>query len=126
MLFRSSQSGVVRLDGTARRVDVDIRNGSVTTEKPLSVTESFRATTVNGDVRVEFKGNPPHTIDATTRHGDVTIVLASPGPYVVNAQTNKQHGDVTVTVPQTTNPAAAASQITVRSETGDVRVEGLR
>ena len=124
-LIVHNRNGVVRLEGAARRVDVDVRNGSVSTEDPVTVTESFRATTVNGDIEAQFNGAPPRVIEATTRNGDVTIEVAGPGPYMVNAQADDRHGDTTVTVPQTTNAATAASQITVRSETGDVEVVQL-
>ena len=123
-LVAHNVNGVVRLDATARRVDVDIRNGSVVTETPISVTEFFSATSVNGDIDVEFKGAPPRTIEASTRNGDVTIGLAGPGPFLVTANTAEERGATVVNVPQTTNPTTATAQVTVRSETGDVTVEG--
>ena len=64
-------------------------DGDVITRSAISVTESFGATTINGDIEADFKA-APRTLDATTDNGDVRIGLPPPGPYVVNANTGQE------------------------------------
>lgn len=122
-LIARTTNGPVILDGSARRIDVNTRNGSITTSKPISVRESFSATTVEGDITAEFKDAAPRTVDAVSRNGDVTVALPARGPYLVRAQSGES---TRVRVPETSNPAAAAAQVTARSDDGAVTVEELR
>ncbi|MCW2552735.1 MAG: hypothetical protein JWR78_2516 [Mycobacterium sp.] len=113
--------GDVVLGGGARRVEIHTQDGDVATRGPASVTESFVVDTVDGDVTVDFKDAAPRTVDATTGTGDVAISLPAPGPYLVNAS----GGTTSVQVPKTNDATRAAATVTVRSDTGDVSVDGL-
>ena len=125
-LIARTTNGPVLLSGSARRVEVHSVDGDVITRTAISVTESFSATTANGDIEVDFKDAAPRTLDATTANGDVRIGLPPRGPYVVNANTGDERGATVVRVPQTTNRTGAAPVITARSETGDVVIDDLR
>lgn len=115
----NSTDGDVVLSGAVHVVDVTARDGDVASRKPLSITESFVARSVDGDVVVAFADAAPRRIEATTRDGDVAITLPATGPYLVRTQS----GDATtVDVPETTDPARAASEVTVRSDDGNVAV----
>ena len=63
------------LSGSARRIEVHTDNGDVVTRDPISVSESFSATTIDGDIKVDLKDAAPRTVDATTANGDVIIAL---------------------------------------------------
>ena len=52
--------GAVLLSGSARRIEVDSVDGDVLARTAIAVTESFRATTANGDIEVDFKTAPAH------------------------------------------------------------------
>ena len=117
--------GAVLLSGSARRIDVDSVDGDVLARTPISVTDSFRATTANGDIEVDFK-TAPRTLDANTDNGDIRIALPPSGPYVVNADTSDRSGDTVVRVPQTSDRTDAASIVTARSDTGDITIDELR
>ena len=117
--------GAVLLSGSARRIEVDSVDGDVLARTPISVTDSFRATTANGDIEVDFK-TAPRTLDATTDNGDIRIALPPSGPYVVNADTSDRSGDTVVRVPQTSDRTDAASIVTARSDTGDITIDELR
>lgn len=118
LIARTSDGNVV-LNGTAHRIDVNAENGDIVARKPITVTESFNAETLDGDVAVGFGPDVPRTIDAVTRDGDIAIVLPNRGPYLVRAQS----GDSTnVRVPETTDPAKAVAEVTVRSNEGNVVV----
>ncbi len=117
--------GVVLLSGSARRIEVDSVDGDVLARTAIAVTESFRATTANGDIEVDFK-TAPRTLDATTDNGDIRIALPPSGPYVVNADTSDRSGDTVVRVPQTSDRTDAASIVTARSDTGDITIDELR
>lgn len=117
-LAARTSDGNITLSGGARVIEISAKDGDVVSRKPLSVKESFVAESVDGDVHVTF-ANAPRTLTATTRDGDVAISLIQPGPYLVNAS-----GDSTrVEVPQTTDAERAVSQVTVRSDDGDVVVD---
>ncbi|MEU0499356.1 DUF4097 family beta strand repeat-containing protein [Mycobacterium sp. NPDC006124] len=119
----NSTDGDVLLSGAVHVVDVTARDGDVIARKPLSVAESFVSRSVDGDVIVAFGDATPRSIEATTRDGDVAITLPPAGPYLVRTQS----GDAsTVDVPETTDPARAASEVTVRSEDGNVAVTARR
>ena len=117
--------GAVLLSGDARRIEVDSVDGDVVARTAVAVTESFRATTANGDIEVDFK-TAPRTLDATTDNGDIRIALPPRGPYVVNANTSDRSGDTVVRVPQTSDRKGAASVVTARSDTGDIMIDELR
>ncbi|MET4428171.1 hypothetical protein [Mycolicibacterium sp. 624] len=119
-LVASNTYGAVILSGAARRIDVTGQDGTVLTRDPISVSESFVAESVDGEISVDFKEAPPRTVEASTRTGDIAISLPTPGPYLVRASGDSAR----VRVPETTDPARAAAQITARSDEGDVVVEG--
>jgi hypothetical protein len=117
--------GAVLLSGSAKRIQVDSVDGDVIARSAISVTESFRASTANGDIKVDFT-SAPRTLDANTDNGDIRIALPPRGPYVVNADTSKRSGDTVVRVPQTSDRKGAASVVTARSDTGDIVIDELR
>lgn len=119
-LVASNTYGAVILSGSARRIDVTGQDGTVLTRDPISVSESFAAESVDGEISVDFKEAPPRTVEASTRTGDIAISLPNPGPYLVRASGDSAR----VRVPETTDPARAAAQITARSDEGDVVIEG--
>ncbi|MGV0717372.1 hypothetical protein ABQE93_18420 [Mycolicibacterium sp. XJ662] len=122
-LVARTDNGAVILEGSARRIEVHTDNGEVSTRDPISVSESFSATTGNGKIIVDFAKAPPRTVDATSDNGEIVIGLSARDEYVVDASTN--NGETVVRVPQATDPATAAAVVTVRSENGDVVVDDL-
>lgn len=116
-------NGPVMLTGSARRVEVHSTDGDVISRGAVSVTESFAADTVNGDISVDFT-TAPRTVDATTRDGDVRVGLPDRGPYLVTAATDG--GDTVIRVPQTSERARAAAVVTVRSDGGDIVIDDVR
>ena len=123
-LIARTDNGEVILSGSARRIEIHTDNGDVVTRDPVSVSESFKATTDNGDVKVDFADPPPRTVEVTSDNGDVILALPARGRYVVNASTD--NGDTSVRVPQTADRANAAAVVTARSETGDIVIDDLR
>lgn len=122
-LVARSADGDVMLNGSVHVVDVTARDGDVASRKPLSVTESFVVESADGDVAVAFADPAPRKITATTRSGDVSITLPETGPYLVKTRS----GDETsVEVPETTDPALAASEVAVRSDDGSVAIDTRR
>ena len=121
-LIAHGTDGAVILSGDARRIEVHNENGSVVTREPISVTESFTAETVDGDVVVDFADAAPRTIEATTNNGDVALELPASGPYLVRTDSASES---TVTVPQTTDPKRAVAEVTARSDDGSVTVSPL-
>ncbi|WP_319448992.1 MULTISPECIES: DUF4097 family beta strand repeat-containing protein [unclassified Mycobacterium] len=120
-LTARNTDGAVVLDGSARRVELHTTDGHVVTRRPISVSESFRADSVDGDVSVDFAEAAPRTIDVGTDDGDVSIALPAAGPYFVRAS-----GDSTnVQVPQTNDLARAVGQVTVSVQDGDVTIRTL-
>ncbi|WNG86178.1 DUF4097 family beta strand repeat-containing protein [Mycobacterium sp. ITM-2016-00317] len=113
--------GTVVLNGAARRIDVTNQHGDITTRDPISVTQSFRASTTTGDISVEF-AETPGTVDADTQRGDVVVTLPPPGPYFVDASTGTDSGATVVRVPQSRDRDAAAAVVTARTDSGDVVV----
>jgi hypothetical protein len=118
-LTAHSADGDIVLNGGARRVDITARDGDVVAEKPISVTESFNAHTVDGDVRVQFKDTAPRTVEAGSRDGDIAIALPGAGPYLVDSSADSR----SIRVPETTDPAQAAAKVTVRTVDGDVLID---
>ncbi len=125
-LVAQTDDGVVVLGGSARSIEVHNVNGEVVSDDPIVVSESFTATSVSGDIKVDFAGTAPRTVDVASRDGDVVIALPGRGPYVVNADTTEHRGDAVIRVPQTADRAAAAGVVTARSETGDVIIDRQR
>ncbi|MET0700335.1 MAG: DUF4097 family beta strand repeat-containing protein [Mycobacterium sp.] len=115
--------GDVVLNGSVRVVDVRTRDGDVASRKPLRVTESFVAESADGDIAVAFVDPAPRKITAATRSGDVAITLPQTGPYLVRTRSG---GDTSVVVPETTDPALSASEVTVRSTDGDIAIDTRR
>jgi hypothetical protein len=124
-LVARTTDGAIMLSGSARRVEITSQDGSVITTEPISVIESFSATTSDGSINVDFKNAAPKTVDVTSRDGDVTIALPPRGPYLVDANTDHGDGSTEVQVPQTNDPDDAAALVTARSEDGNVVVTTL-
>jgi hypothetical protein len=121
-LIARSVDGPVILSAAARRVEIETVNGDVTAHRPINIAERFAATTSNGDIEVDFADVTPKTIEATTDTGDVVLGLPGEGPYLVKAHSDRS---ADVEVPQTSDPSAAAAEITARSGSGDVVIEGV-
>ena len=111
--------GDIRLNGAARRVETHTDSGDVTIH--ASVRESFQASTIHGDIVVDFTNAAPRTVDAVSRHGDVMLALPGDGPFLVHAQSG---GSTSVRVPQTSDPGQAVAQVNASTDNGDVTVEG--
>ena len=92
-LVANTDEGAVTLGGSARRVDVNVRHGDITTSTPIAVTESFTADTEYGGISVQFRV-APRTTEAIA-DGDVTVGLPVPGPYRVRAQSEGRDGKTT-------------------------------
>jgi hypothetical protein len=122
LIARSSDGDVV-LNGAVHVVDVSARDGDIASRKPLSISESFVAEAVDGDVAVTFADPTPRTITATTRDGDVALTLPAAGPYLV--KTRSEYA-TSVEVPETTDPALAVSEVTVRSDDGNIAINTRR
>jgi Putative adhesin len=125
-LVARTADGEIVLSGAARRIEVHTDTGDVVTRDPVSVSESFSATTIDGDIKVDLKDAPPRTVDVTSANGDVIVALPATGRYVVNANTAWEQGSTVVRVPQTSNREQAAAVVTARSETGDVIIDDLQ
>jgi hypothetical protein len=125
-LIARTADGEIVLNGSARRIEVHTDTGDVVTRDPISVSESFSATTIDGDIKVDLKDAAPRTVDASTANGDVILALPATGRYLVNANTAWEQGSTVVRVPQTNNREQAAAVVTARSETGDVVIEDLQ
>lgn len=119
-LTAGTRHGRIILSGDARRIEVHSQNGGVKARQAISVTESFRATTGEGEIDVEFRDAPPRTVHATTRRGAVVLGLPGSGPYLVHAQAG---GSTRVRVPETTSPTAATAEVTARADEGNVLIE---
>lgn len=121
-LIARGTDGAVILSGSARRIEIHNQNGSVVTREPISVTESFTAETVDGDVTVDFADAAPRAVEATTNNGDIVIELPLSGPYLVHADSSS---NTVVRVPRTTDPDRAVAEVTARSDDGEVVVSTL-
>ncbi|MGV0835857.1 hypothetical protein [Mycolicibacterium thermoresistibile] len=122
-LTANTRHGPIMLSGDARRIEAHSQRGGVKTREDIAVTESFRASTGEGDVVVDFREAAPRTVDATTRQGAVVLALPGSGPYLVHAQAG---GSTRVRVPETNSPADAAAEVTARADEGDVFIDQLR
>lgn len=120
-----TERGAVVLNGAARRVEIHNIHGEVVTRDPISVSESFTATTVAGDIKVDFADAAPRTVDVSSQEGDVLVALPTHGRYLVNASTGRDRGEAVVRVPRTSERDAATAVITARSDTGDVVIDDL-
>jgi len=116
--------GAVLLSGSARHIDITATEGDVVATEPISVSESFRVSTNNGDVDINF-AEVPETVDASTRRGNVDLRLPQPGPFVVNATSGRQGGSTVVEVPQTRDTGEAVAVVDAHSDNGDVTVDRL-
>ncbi|MED5816553.1 DUF4097 family beta strand repeat-containing protein [Mycolicibacterium sp. 050232] len=112
--------GAIILRGTARRIEAQTVDGEIVSRDPIAVTEEFSATTSDGDITVDFRDSAPRRVNAVSRDGDVVIGLPEQGPYLVHAQSG---ASTEVRVAETTDAKAAAAEVTVRSDDGDVVVE---
>ncbi|TQR85941.1 DUF4097 domain-containing protein [Mycobacterium hodleri] len=122
-LVARSSDGDVLLNGAVHVVDVSARDGDIASRKPLSVSESFVVDAADGDVAVTFAEPAPRKITATTRDGDVALTLPATGPYLV--ETRSEYA-TSVEVPETTDPARAVSEVTVRSDNGSIAIDTRR
>lgn len=119
-LIARTTHGAVVLSGSARRIEVQTADGQVTSRAPISVRDRFAATTSDGDIAVDFREAAPRSLDAVTRSGDITLGLPDGGPFLVRAQSGES---TRVRVPETTDAAQAAGEITARTDTGSVVIE---
>ncbi len=119
-LTATTTDGAVVLRGTARRVQVRGQDGHIRAREPITVTESFTASLDSGNIDVRFAGTPPSRIETTSREGNIEITLPPPGPYLVNAYSGD--GRVRVRVPETSDRARAAAEVTARTDDGNVVV----
>lgn len=119
-LVANNENGAVVLRGSARRIEVRTQDAEIVTRDPISVTESFLADSVDGDVSVDF-GAAPRTVDASSNTGDVVVLLPDPGPYLVRASGDSAQ----VRVSETEDPDRAAAEVTVRSDDGTAVVDRL-
>lgn len=123
-LVARTDDGAVVLSGSARRVEIHNVNGEVVAREPIAVTESFSATTVTGDVVVDFAEAAPRSVDINSQDGDIVVGLPANGTYLVNADADADRG--VVRVPRTADRDAADAQVTARSQHGDVVIDDLR
>lgn len=121
-LVARTDSGSVKLGGSARRVDVNVRHGDISTSTRMAVTESLTTEAASGSISVELRA-APRTTEARAS-GDVTVWVPGPGPYRVRAQSARPIGKTMVTVPETTDPSAPG--VTAHSTSGNVIVAELR
>ncbi|MCV7280481.1 DUF4097 family beta strand repeat protein [Mycolicibacterium flavescens] len=125
-LVARTDDGAVVLSGAARRVEIHNVNGEVVAREPIAVTESFSATTVSGDVVVDFAEAAPRSVDINSQDGDIVVGLPANGTYLVNADSDAGRGETVVRVPRTADRDAADAQVTARSQHGDVVIDDLR
>lgn len=118
-LVARTGDGDIALNGSAQRIDVTSGDGDIVARRAISVAEAFNAEARDGDVKVRFGPDVPKTIDAVSRSGDVWIGLPGQGPYLVRASGGDR---ADIRVPETTDPGAAVSEVTVRSTDGNVVV----
>jgi hypothetical protein len=125
-LVARSTGGAVILEGSARVIETEVRQGAVVSENPVRVRESFTANVVEGEVDVTFADEPPATIEATTSSGTVTLDLPGDGPFLVTAIADGGRGSTQVQVPQTTDPGEAVSKVLARTGNGEIIIEQAR
>jgi hypothetical protein len=122
-LIAYTDDGTVVLNGSARRIEIHNVNGRIVSRDPISVSESFSATTENGDITVDFSEAAPRTLDVASDNGDIVVGLPSGGPYAVDASTD--NGDTSVRVPRVSDRDKAEAVVTARSENGDVVIDDV-
>lgn len=125
-LVAHSTGGAVILDGSARVIEAEVRQGAVVADDPVRVRESFSANVIEGDIDVAFRDEPPRSIEATTSDGDVTLDLPGQGPFLVTAIAETEYDNTQVRVPQTSNPAESAATVMARTGRGDIVIEQTR
>ncbi len=125
-LVARSSGGAVILDGSARVIEAEVRQGAVVSEKPVTVRESFSVNVIDGDIDVLFSERAPRNIEATTSNGDVTLDLPGAGPFLVTAISDTQYESTDVRVPQTSDPAEAQSVVVARTGRGSIVIEPAR
>lgn len=125
-LVARSTGGAVILEGSARVIEAEVRQGAVVSDDPVRVRESFSANVIEGDVDVSFRDEPPSSIEATTSNGDVTLDLPGDGPFLVTAIAGTEYDNTQVRVPQTSDPAEAAATVMARTGRGDIVIEQAR
>jgi len=119
-LVANVRNGAVVLRGSARAIEAHTVNGEIVAREPIAVTESFLATATSGDITVDFRDTAPRRVEATTRDGEVILGLPERGPYLVRVQAGDS---AKVRVPETTDAAAAVSEVIARSDNGAVVVD---
>jgi hypothetical protein len=125
-LVARSSGGAVILDGSARVIEAEVRQGAVVSENPVTVRESFSANVIDGDIDVLFGERAPRNIEATTSTGDVTLDLPGAGPFLVTAIADTQNENTDVRVPQTSDAAEAQSVVVARTGRGSIVIEPAR
>jgi hypothetical protein len=109
----TSGSGDLELRDASGRVRVTTNSGDVTATALRS--SSVEAQTNTGDVTLAFAA-PPGQAAVTTNTGDIELAVP-PGRYRTSADTVSGRRDVTVP-----GDTASSSALTVRSNSGDVRL----
>lgn len=125
-LVARSTGGAVILEGSARVIEAEVRQGAVVSDEPVSVRESFSANVIEGDIDVTFRDEAPRSIEATTSNGDVTLDLPGNGPFLVTAISDSAYHDTDVRVPQTSDATEAESVVVARTARGSILVEQSR
>lgn len=118
-LVARTTRGVVVLGGDAKRIDATAQWGSVVTGEAITVTESVKATTIDGVVQLSFSDAAPRTLEAQTSTGDIELELPGRGPYLVDTESPaRPYTDVLVT----SDPAAAVGKVTARTDSGGITI----
>lgn len=125
-LVARSTGGAVILEGSARVIEAEVRQGAVVSDNPVRVRESFTANVIEGEVDVTFADEPPAAIEATTSNGAVILDLPGDGPFLVTAIADSGRGSTQVQVPQTTDPGEAVSTVLARTGSGEIVIEQAR
>jgi hypothetical protein len=125
-LIARSTGGAVILEGSARVIEADVRQGAVISDDPVRVRESFSANVTEGDIDVTFRDEPPRSIKAETSNGDVALDLPGDGPFLVTAIADNEYDGAEVRVPQTTNPDEATSRINAHTGSGGIVIDQVR
>lgn len=125
-LVARSNGGAVILEGSARSIEAEVRQGAVVADEPILVRDSFSANVTEGHIEVDFRDSAPPVIDAITSNGDVRLGLPGDGPFLVDASSGSYGDSTVVEVPQTDDRGAAESVVTARASGGSVVVEQAR
>jgi len=120
-LVARNTDGAVVLSGAARRIDIRSQDGDIVAREPISVTETFNARVVDGNVSIDFKDAAPRKVDVVSVDGDIEISLPDLGHYLVRATGDSPQ----IRVPQTNDPARAAAEVVLQSDDGNITVSTL-